>query len=299
MRHRYTELEFDRRSHRRVSNGFTLVELLVVVAVIASLLGILLPAVQHALTTAKLTNEKAAARDLMLAHQMYTDEHKGWVMPGYIDGVDAFTDQGNRLQSPLSSRYPWRIAPYLDYRFEALYKNDAVEDLEAFRTESPESYEYVVSLFPSLGLNSAFVGGDSRHSGFLERPDDGSPYLYDLTGQFYVRRQTDVRQPHKLIVFASARGGDPSSGAFDRQYEGYFSILSPYWLPTQGLRWNEVYSPSDPPDKFGNLSLRYHGSAVTAMFDGHVETQSDEGLKDMRRWCHLANTRDWRLGDSK
>jgi prepilin-type N-terminal cleavage/methylation domain-containing protein len=277
--------------------AFTIVELLVVVAIIGTLIVILLPAVRHAQVAARMTNEKAAARELMLAYRMYADDNNDRVLPGYQDGLPAYTADRQPLGIPLGSRYPWRLAPYLNYRLDALYKNSAREDLEEMRNESPDEFTYLVSLFPSLGLNSAFVGGDSRYGGFLKPPADGSAYLYDLTGVFYVRRGTDVARPDRLIVFASARGGDPEDSAFDRQYEGYFSVLSPYWLPNQGSRWNDNFEYSDPPEKFGNVSMRYHGNAVVAMFDGHVETFGEDQMKDMRHWSHQAKRRDWRLGE--
>ncbi|MEM7230014.1 MAG: type II secretion system protein [Planctomycetota bacterium] len=277
--------------------GFTIVELLVVVAIIGVLIGLLLPAIKHAQDSAKMINEKAAARDMMIAYQLYADDHSDWVLPGYKDGLSAFDENTDPIFEPISSRYPWRLAPYLDYRMDALYKNSGFDTLEEMRNETPESYTYLVSVLPSLGLNSAFVGGDSRNSGFLKPPPGGGSYLYDITGIFYVRRTGEVRRPDQLIVFGSARSGDPETTLTSEPQEGYFRITSPYWLPNQGLRWNEYFEYSDPPEKFGNVSCRYKGNAVVAMFDGHVETMGEQELLDMRHWANGATKRDWRLGD--
>jgi prepilin-type N-terminal cleavage/methylation domain-containing protein len=57
--------------------GFTLVELLIVVAVIGLLLGLLLPAVQYARTAARATQCSNHLYQLGLAMQMYCDAHGG------------------------------------------------------------------------------------------------------------------------------------------------------------------------------------------------------------------------------
>jgi prepilin-type N-terminal cleavage/methylation domain-containing protein/prepilin-type processing-associated H-X9-DG protein len=58
--------------------GFTLVELLVVVAIVALLLGILLPALARARATAKQTACQHQMRQLGQALQMYADDHSGF-----------------------------------------------------------------------------------------------------------------------------------------------------------------------------------------------------------------------------
>ncbi|UCD74548.1 MAG: type II secretion system protein, partial [Phycisphaerales bacterium] len=59
---------------RRPSRGFTIIELLVVVSIIALLVAILLPAIGKARDQAKVTQSKANLRNLAVAHATYAGE---------------------------------------------------------------------------------------------------------------------------------------------------------------------------------------------------------------------------------
>jgi hypothetical protein len=42
----------------------------------------------------------------------------------------------------------------------------------------------------------------------------------------------------------------------------------------------------------GEVEYKYDGEAVVAYFDGHIELNSIDDLKDMRRWSNLAAIQD-------
>lgn len=65
------------------SRAFTLVELLVVVAIIALLLSILLPSLGRARDLAKSTVCTSTMRQIMLADITYATEQEGWYVPAY------------------------------------------------------------------------------------------------------------------------------------------------------------------------------------------------------------------------
>ena len=67
--------------------GFTLVELLVVIGIIAVLIALLLPALNRAREHAKTTQCLSNLRQIGIGMHMYTSNFKGWVVPAWLSGT--------------------------------------------------------------------------------------------------------------------------------------------------------------------------------------------------------------------
>lgn len=76
-------------------NGFTLVELLVVIGIIALLIGILMPALSRARKQAQATACMSNMRQVGQQMMMYSQNFKGWLFP-----------PGGGSDSPVSERWP-------------------------------------------------------------------------------------------------------------------------------------------------------------------------------------------------
>ncbi len=283
--------------------GFTLVELLVVIAVIALLITLLFPALGICRRLAKQSREAASGAQLMAGYSVYSNDNRGSVIPGYTTdamvsgpagapGTIVVTDErGNRLTQLTARRYPWRLAPTLDYNFRGLYDDPKI--YEAYQNQTQR--EYVVSISPSFGLNADFCGGNG---------DTGTAHGFNsnalrIWGPFYITKLDQVRRPDRLLVFASARGVDATTGASEANngvVPGFHIVKSPYY---QASRWDAAgYTEESDPLAYGYVHPRHSGKANIVHADGHVSVMGVDELRDMTRWANQATRAAWTLGSN-
>lgn len=269
--------------------GFTLVELLVVVAILVVLLAALLPVFASMRQASARAREIAAARSLVGAWTQYAYDSDGALLPGYRAGLPAYDAQRNAIAAQTigvtANRWVWRLAPYIGHDFNALYVGEHERMLRELEGTDYSNYLYQTSVFPSLGLNSVWVGGDETFGGF------NSAFL-GLYGKFYVTRLGEIARPAGLLVFASARGQDSMpTGDLSPVAEGFFRVRSPAF---DTRTWGARYDPEDPAS-WGNTSARNGGVTVAAFADGHAEARAPEELDDMRLWSNGATAKDWTI----
>ena len=275
-----------RRSSSSKVAGFTVVELLLVLSVIALLMGIIIPVAGSVSRKAREVTERNGARQAITAWNAYAMDNNGRILPGYKANLTYYTPQGVKVTPETSQsgwpvagrRYPLRLAPYLGNNFDVIYVNDQKAVLNRMRDQSPDDYLYAVSVAPSLGLNSTWMGGDENDGCF-------NPTLTQLLGRIHSDRLSTIRNPSKLIVFGSSRSG---AGSYS---EGYFRIASPTF---SSRRWQDEYDEDDSAS-FGNVSGRWGGSSIVATVDGAVDSLTLEEMDDMRRWSDRADAADWVL----
>lgn len=262
------------------SLGFTLVELLVVIGIIAILASLLLPALGQAKNKARMIEEMSSARQLMLGFHVYASDHKDAVMPGYLPSPGLQDDRGEPLPFPTNARYPWRLSPYLGQSIDVLYSGENRQRLRELRQLNRSAYTYAVSVYPSLGMNAYFIGGQDT-----EFP--AAPANARFGNGTVLLRLAEARQPSQLWAFVSARSSNQGANRL-----GYYQVLPPYL--TQRL-WTPQWSPDLPAKDWGFVAPRHSRRAVTAALDGHVKPQGLSDLQDMRHWCNTADQPDFIL----
>jgi len=133
-------------SRRR--NGFTLVELLVVIGIIALLISILLPALNKARESARTVACASNARQLTMAANMFANEHKGW--------MQTTSDHGWAIQNDTSRQhYVYRNDGYLKDWASALIPYLGGRDTQTFYDSPDQSKVFVCPSDPDMDLNPA------------------------------------------------------------------------------------------------------------------------------------------------
>ncbi len=265
--------------------GFALVELLIVAAIISLLVAILLPQVGHARKISRQQRESSACGSANAGHALYMNEYKDAPIVGYshwnwshpYSGTDPL--QTRNMMFPTDFDRPQLLLEGSAIKFNGLrfrgFVGLAPESLQIDRatmqlfqsrprsltvgtgwfgqytSPAPTNVEGAIAVHPSWGLNTTYIGGDYLHGAFNTT---GTPSIPGAAGEFYLTRLDRTVNPSKLIFMASSRAADVNTwgGAWysasnsDADGQGQPNRIRPGYY--------KIKSPQRAPEGIGSSS---------------------------------------------
>ncbi len=222
--------------------GFTLVELLVVIGIIALLIAILMPALNVARAQAKAVTSLSNLRQLGLGLVQYRIESKGYYpVASYVSLPDR-------------ARFRWADAIYPYMRNTEVYMSPQLDEAERIRMNkafnhtttntAPNATAYLPTtvLYGGYGYNWQYLGNGRQPVG-----PDAKPIPV-----FQAKEGAQIRQTSKTIAIADTNGS--KDGGANWTSEGVYVVdppLASFDLGSRGSR-NTSWNPSVA----GNYSYR-------------------------------------------
>jgi prepilin-type processing-associated H-X9-DG protein/prepilin-type N-terminal cleavage/methylation domain-containing protein len=292
---------------RRKAVGFTLVELLVVIGIIALLISILLPSLNRARASANSLQCLSMLRQYGMADLTYVNANRGWHLPGYWGDRSAGSPayQYNRTWTGL---YEFRKAmglPIINDRDTAnkghiLFNYVTTKWYCPAATTRVESFYapmnlYLLPLHYSYGMNVEGVDTDAGGSSLdLVRAPQANPALNTPSspyGSFAGFRSGQVKRPAEklfmadgLYIVINMQGSGPRPGWKGKESNYDFT--------------KEITNNGQNGfDTTRTTAWRHRGSANVLFFDGHAASLRKDEIYDTDRSTGkiIGNVRLWKV----
>lgn len=234
------------QGNEKPRKGFTLIELMVVVAVISILAAILFPVFAKARQAARKTTDISNMKQLSLALLMYAQDYD-----------DRFPYYSN-TSSGTAKQWPILLYPYFkDVRL--LISPSLPEIGSDFTNRSHTNInDYMLNRFPSYGYNKDYLGAVP-------------PGAYNMIGA----SMAAVQSPSQTVTFVTtATSRTDSVGIPLEPFQpaaGYAYVLPPQTWSGTSVIVNDSYGYAWPT---------YDGFFIAAFADGHVKAVSVAQLAD-------------------
>ena len=315
------------------TSAFTIVELLVVIAVISVLMGLLLPALSGVRRQSAKNSELSSIKQVYHAWQMYGNNNNDAVLPGYLsinvqkprvpnvsngwgvkyDFPTPPQSQGSEKAIPPAPTYngtdnfagpwTWRLLPYLDFNHQTVhgYSND--EDGIIEMVEEPGE----IAEEPAFGYNGFYIGGYWDKEVAIDGVITHFHRYYDHVGVADGRRLTvplgigQIRNSSKMVTFCSTSRFEATGfqGKFPSDIAGGHLATPPFveeaqrWRPDQADPTALWIDTANATDPTFAPIGRHTGYTAILWADGHADSQAANALDDQRLWINSASAKNY------
>ena len=247
------------------ARGFTLLELLLVIAIIAILAALLLPALSMAMVRARRIHCVNNVRQLGLGLHQFVEDNQDF--PPYAEPqfssnniVVRFNLWEGIIQSQLGQSHPGLLE-------QSVWTCPGVRHKPAlFSSYGYNAFGYSA---PGIGINSNSFGLGGHILSLLQAKGQTITKPEDVNVPV---KEADIASPSQMMAI-----GDGVQGNGDQLLDG------------QSLFWRETFYDSAPSDT-AKVNARHKGNANVVFCDGHVETLALKSLFEdtsddaFRRW---------------